>query len=89
MPKNVWLSNAYIDDPAWLSDYVIGDPMPSDVCSVEELKALGLVGIYYAPKPKTNDLGNEASNVEEANGEREGIHVEAKAVEEIGPNEGT
>lgn len=55
-----WLSNTY--DPAgpwpehhvvsveqwrlWLSDKIVGDPKPTEKYSVEELKAMRVVGVY-------------------------------------------
>ncbi len=30
----------------WLSDKRIGDPKATDTCSVEELKAMNIVGVY-------------------------------------------
>lgn len=48
--KWIWLTN---DKPGKWHPHgcVEGDPKPSDVLSIDELKAIGLVGIYYEKKP--------------------------------------
>ena len=40
---------AWINHRKWLEGKIIGDPMPSEAYTVEQLKEMGMVGVYANP----------------------------------------
>lgn len=50
----------------WLADKVIGEPGPSEMYTVEQMKEMGMVGVYVIePQPNSPQNGNPADAVQE------------------------